>query len=106
MKNVCLCLILVATLLYSCGKHSLEDDAQRAAEFTNISNQRASDNDYQGADKYYKDAQEIIDKYRGEDNFHDFFTLYNGFLEAGVYKQMEGYIDDNTNSNSDTQSKF
>ena len=105
MKNICLCLLFVALLFSSCGKPSLEEDAQKAAGFTNISNQRASDNDYQGAEKYYKDAQEIIDKYRGGDNFRDFFSLYNGYLEAGVYQQMGGDLESNDVSSKSENSK-
>lgn len=84
--------IIGSVLLSSCGKPSLEEDAQTAAELSNISNQRALDSDFSGAEKYYRDAQEIIDKYRNTDKFKDFFTLYNGFLEAGAYKQMESYV--------------
>lgn len=85
-------ILLSNVLLISCKQPTMEQDAQQAAEYSNISNQRASINDFSGAEKYYKDAQEIIDKYRNTNSFNDFFTLYNGYIEAQVYKKMEGRL--------------
>lgn len=85
-------ILLSSAVLVSCKQPTMEQDALKAAELSNISSQRALVNDFNGAEKYYRDAQEIIDKYRNTDSFNDFFTLYNGYIEAQVYKKMEGRL--------------
>lgn len=96
MKKITFILLvaLCPLFFFSCKKATMEEDAKKAAELSNISNLRAIESDFGGAEKYYKDAQEIIDKYRGTEQFQEFFTLYNGFFEAGALQQAQQYIGD------------
>lgn len=81
--------ILGVVMLTSCKEPSIEDDAKEAAECTRMSNQMARENDLKGAEKYYRDAQEIIEKYRTTDQFDNFFMLYNGYVEASSFSDMQ-----------------
>lgn len=105
MKNICLYLLFTLVFFSSCGKPSLEDDARKAAEFTNESNRRASDSDFQGASRYYNEAQEIIDRYRGEENFHEFISQYDGFLEIGIYNNLNVGDASSTSEDNSIQNK-
>jgi hypothetical protein len=73
----------------SCGEPTMDQDAQKAAGFSNESNRYAMDNDITNAGRTYTEAQAIINKYKRMGKFDEFYKLYNGYLEMGAYDQLE-----------------
>lgn len=78
----------------------MDEDAQRAAEFSNQSNRYAMDNDITNAGRTYTEAQAIINKYKRMGKFDEFYQLYNGYLEMVIYDEFEA--DTNIEADSST----
>lgn len=70
----------------SCSEATIEEDAQRAAELTMMSNQYSMENDMSNAGKAYTESQEIMNKYKKLDKFDEFYQIYLSFLEEGSYR--------------------
>lgn len=68
----------------------MDDDAQKAAELSAISNNYAMNNEMEKSGKIYEEVQAIIDKYKKQDKFDDFYKLYSGYLEFATYNLMGG----------------
>lgn len=59
----------------------MEEDAQSAAELTVRSNKYSSENNMSGAGAAYTEAQEIMNKYKKDGKFEDFYQLYINYLQ-------------------------
>lgn len=94
--KIIVCFISFSMLFLACSKPSMDDDARKAAELSGLSTQRAVDNDWSTSNKYYQEAQEIIDKYRDSDKFEEFYTLYNNYLELSISESMMSDQKDDT----------
>jgi len=70
----------------ACSEPTMEEDAQRAAELTMMSNQYSGDNDMSNAGKAYAESQEIMNKYKKLDKFDEFYQIYLTFLEESSYR--------------------
>lgn len=82
-------LILVFSLFFSlfflaCSEPSIQDDAHKAAELSRLSNASAMDNDLSNAGKLYNEVQTIMNKYRENGKFEEFYQLYNSYLEESA----------------------
>lgn len=65
----------------SCTEPTMEESAYRAAQLTVQSEQYAMDGDLTNSSRLYEDAQNIINKYRGQDQFDEFYLIYNANIE-------------------------
>lgn len=83
-------IVLSMLVVQACGEPTLEDDAQKAAELTSLSNQYTMDNDLSRAGKAYEEVQEIINKYKQQDKFDEFYQLYISILQEQSYTIDEG----------------
>lgn len=92
MKKTKLILSFIFTilLLISCSEPTMDDDAQKAAELSAISNNYAMNNEMEKAGKIYQEVQGIIEKYKKQDKFAEFYKLYSGYLEYATYDLMGG----------------
>lgn len=76
---------ILAILLVSCSQPSMEDDARRAAELSIESNTSAMENDLRAAGKLYEQSQKIMNKYRQNGKFDEFYELYINCLQENAY---------------------
>lgn len=89
MKPLYIILLLLSGLCLSCSENSMEDDAREAAELSTLSNQYSMENNVAGAGAAYKEVQEIMDKYKKQGKFDEFYKLYSSFLEQSSYRLEE-----------------
>lgn len=74
-------------ILGGCSKPSMEQDARSAADLSRISNDCARNNDLAGAGKAYSEAQAIMEKYKDEGKFDEFYEIYNSYLQENAKKE-------------------
>ena len=83
-KLILLISVFFSIFLLSCSEPSIQDDAQKAAELSRLSNISAMENDLGAAGKLYNEAQEIMNKYRHNGKFDEFYQLYSSFLQESA----------------------
>ncbi|QIK59112.1 hypothetical protein G7050_04345 [Dysgonomonas sp. HDW5A] len=83
-KLVLLFGIFFSMFFMACSEPSIQDDAQKAAELSRLSNISAMDNDLGAAGKLYNEAQEIMNKYRQNGKFDEFYQLYSSYLQESA----------------------
>lgn len=82
--------VLAILFLVACSEPTIDDDAKKAAKLAAISNNYAKNNDMEKAGNTYREVQSIIDKYKQQDKFEEFYKLYSGYLEFATYDLMGG----------------
>ncbi len=83
-KLILLLSIFVSMFFLACSEPTIQEDAQKAADLSRSSNTAAKENDLGTAGKLYNEAQVIMDKYRQNGRFDEFYQLYSGFLQEGA----------------------
>lgn len=84
VKLILLFGIFFSMFFMACSEPSIQDDAQKAAELSRLSNASAMENDLSSAGKLYNEAQEIMNKYRQNGKFDEFYQLYSSFLQESA----------------------
>lgn len=82
--------VFFSTVFISCSEATMEEDAQRAAELTSVSNRYSRDNDFKEAGRTYAEVQEIMAKYKKKEKFDEFYMIYISHLENTSYSFDEG----------------
>lgn len=100
-KLILLISAFFSIFLLACSEPSIQDDAQKAAELSRLSNISAMENDLGAAGKLYNEAQEIMNKYRHNGKFDEFYQLYSSFLQenAALEDQKSQSVPSNSGSN-------
>ncbi|MEN9919454.1 MAG: hypothetical protein RL662_1890 [Bacteroidota bacterium] len=75
---------LCSFILFSCTQPTIEEDAERAAELMMRSNQYNTDNNISAASETYREAQDIMNKYKRLDKFDEFYQLYIACMQDGA----------------------
>lgn len=83
-KLVLLFGIFFSLFFMACSEPSIQEDAQKAAELSRLSNVSAMENDLGAAGKLYNEAQEIMNKYRQNGKFDEFYQLYSSYLQESA----------------------
>jgi len=83
---------IVSMLFISCSEPTMEEDAQRAADLTTMSNQFSKDNDFKEAGRTYAEVQEIMMKYKKMEKFDEFYMIYISYLQDASYNFEDGTI--------------
>lgn len=86
-KLILLFCIFFSVLFLACSEPSIQDDAQKAAKLSQLSNEAAMKNDLNAAGNLYNDVQTIFNKYRENGKFDEFYQLYNSFLEESAIQE-------------------
>ncbi|PXV68016.1 hypothetical protein CLV62_10246 [Dysgonomonas alginatilytica] len=92
--------IFFSLFFLACSEPSIQDDAHKAAELSMLSNTAAMENDLSTAGNLYNDVQAIMNKYRQNGKFEEFYQLYSSFLaESAVIEDQKTQT---TSSGSDS----
>lgn len=83
-KLILLFSVFFSLFFLACSEPSIEDDAQKAAELSRLSNISAMENDLGAAGKQYDEAQTIMNKYRQNGKFEEFYQLYSTYLQESA----------------------
>ena len=70
--------VLLTILLSSCS--SVESDAKEAAELNLESLEYIKEQELEKAEEVYKEAQEIIARYKGTEKYIEFHKLYSEYM--------------------------
>lgn len=100
-KLILLFSIFFSMFLLSCSEPTIQDDAQKAAELSRLSNVSAMENDLGTAGKLYNEAQTIMNKYRQNGKFDEFYQLYSGYLQQSAALEDEKANSISSESGSD-----
>lgn len=73
-----LSIFLLVVLLSSCS--SLESDAKEAAELNLESLEYIKEQKLEKAEETYKEAQEIIARYKGTEKYLEFYEIYSEYM--------------------------
>lgn len=88
-KLVLLLSVFLSTLFLACSEPSMQEDARKAAELSRLSNVSAMENNLSAAAELYTECQEIMDKYRRNGQFDEFYELYTSFLQESAVLEDE-----------------
>jgi hypothetical protein len=65
---------------------SVDSDAQKAAQLNKESIEYVKEGDLQEAERAYKEAQEILSRYKGTEKYEEFQTAYNTYRHEEASK--------------------
>jgi hypothetical protein len=82
MKKLVPLLTIIAILFCFSACSSVDGDARKAAELSRESLDEVKAQDLQKAEELYKESQDIIARYKGTDQYEEFFAAYNKYLSG------------------------
>lgn len=100
-KLILLFSIFVTMFFLACSEPTIQEDAQKAAELSRLSNISAMENDLGAAGKLYNESQTIMNKYRQNGKFEEFYQLYSGYLQESAALEDEKAKSVSSESGSD-----
>lgn len=72
---------LTSVIATSCSEPTMEEDAQKAAQLTALSNKYSMENDMTNAASAYTKSEKIMNKYKDLGKFEEFYSLYISSLQ-------------------------
>ncbi|HMM04293.1 hypothetical protein [Dysgonomonas sp.] len=72
--------ISLAILFIACS--SVDSDARKAAQLNKESIEYVKEGDLQEAERAYKEAQEILSRYKGTEKYDEFQVAYNNYMHG------------------------
>jgi outer membrane protein assembly factor BamD (BamD/ComL family) len=72
--------IFLVILFTACS--SVDSDARKAAQLNKESIEYVKEGDLEEAERAYKEAQEILSRYKGTEKYDEFQTAYNTYMHG------------------------